>query len=297
MINNPYSIAYDATRQEILVPSCVQHPRIAAFARLADADAAASRVIQGQNTRLNRTVHMIKYNEIHDEIVVNSNIGQAVLTYRGGAVGDEAPIRIIQGPKTLLIDPVSVAIDQVHDEIFVFQRGPANRYVVVFDRMAQGDVAPKRVLNAAADHGAVDPVHDLLILPGRDGLSLFDRTAEGDAKPRATIGGPKNRARTRALEVYPPTGKIIGNVGGGGEDSIGGDYVAVWSITETGDVAPLWTIGKGILKQERGLTLDPVNKTVIVSDKYYNGVLTFALPEMFAGTDQRTRLGVAAPVQ
>ena len=68
---------------------------------------------------------------------------------------------------------------------------------------------------------------------------------------------------------------------GGGEDAIGGDFVGVWSIDAKGDAAPEWTVGKGILKQMRGLTLDPANKTVIVSDKYYNGVLTFALPEMF----------------
>jgi hypothetical protein len=260
---------------------------------MADTDAAATRVIQGQNTRLNRTVHGIKYNEIHDEIVVNQNIGQAVLTYRGGAEGDEAPIRTIQGPKTLLVDPVSVAIDQIHDEIFVFQRGPASRYVVVFDRLAQGDVAPKRVLNVNAGHGAVDPVNNLLILPGRDAMLVFDRTAEGDAQPLRRIGGPTSGLRGgRAIEVYPATRKIVVNVGGGGEDSLGGDYVGVWSLDASGDVGPEWTIGKGILKQMRGLTLDPANKTVIVSDKYYNGVLTFALPEMFAAVaNQRTRLG------
>lgn len=299
LINNPYSIAYDPTRQQILVPSCVQHPRIAAFARMADADAAATRVIQGQKTFLNRTVHGIKYNEVHDEIVVNSNIGQAVLTYRGGAEGDEAPIRIIQGPSTQLVDPVSVAIDQVHDEIFVFQRGPASRKVLVFERTAAGDAAPKRVLNVNAGHGAVDPIHNLLILPGGGGLLIFDRTASGDAKPRRTITGPNAGLRSaRAIEIYPPTGKIIVNVGGGGEDVVGGDFVGVWSIHADGDVAPEWTIGKGILMQMRGLTLDPANRTVMVSDKYYNGVLTFALPEMYAAVgDERARRGVDIPIQ
>jgi DNA-binding beta-propeller fold protein YncE len=299
LINNPYAIAYDPTRQQILVPSCVQHPRIAAFARMADTDAAATRVIQGQNTLLNRTVHGIKYNEIHDEIVVNSNIGQAVLTYRGGAEGDEAPIRVIQGPSTQLVDPVSVAIDQVHDEIFVFQRGPASRKVLVFERTAKGDAAPKRVLNVNAGHGAVDPIHNLLILPGGGGLLVFDRIASGDAQPRSKITGPNAGLRNaRAIEVYPPTGKIIVNVGGGGEDVLGGDYVGVWSIEADGDVRPEWTIGKGILKQMRGLTLDPANRTVMVSDKYYNGVLTFALPEMFAAVaDERVRMGVPIPVQ
>ena len=289
MISNPFEIAYDPTRQEILVPSCVQHPRIAAFARTADADAAAVRMIQGQNTFLNRTVHGIGYDEIHDEIVVNSNIGQAVLIYRGGADGDESPIRIIQGPKTGLIDPVSVAVDQVHGEIFVFQRGPGSRQVRVFDRMAHGDVAPKRVLNVNAGHGAVDPVHDLLVVPGEGGLLIFDRTAEGDAEPKAKIGG----VRARAIEIYPPTGKIVANISGGRMSGEAG-YVGVWSIHDNGDdVPPEWTLGKGVFRQMRGLTLDPANKTVIVSDKYWNGVLTFALPEMYtAVADLRTRAAV-----
>ena len=94
------------------------------------------------------------------------------------------------------------------------------------------------------------------------------------------------------------TGNVIVNAGGGGEDVLGGDYVGVWSIEADGDVRPEWTIGKGILKQMRGLTLDPANRTVMVSDKYYNGVLTFALPEMFAAVaDERARRGVPIRVQ
>ena len=50
---------------------------------------------------------------------------------------------------------------------------------------------------------------------------------------------------------------------------------------------PQWTIAKGMLKQVRGITLDPKNKTVLLSDKYLNGVLTFSLPEMFEGSAPR----------
>jgi hypothetical protein len=92
LINNPYSMAYDTRRDEILVPSCVQHPRIAAFARAADKDAEPVRSVEGQKTSLNRTVHGIAYDELHDEMIVNQNIGQAVLVFRGAANGDETPI-------------------------------------------------------------------------------------------------------------------------------------------------------------------------------------------------------------
>jgi hypothetical protein len=40
----------------------------------------------------------------------------------------------------------------------------------------------------------------------------------------------------------------------------------------------------------RGLTLDPKKKTVIVSDKYMNSVMTFSLPELYnqAATSRET---------
>ena len=66
-------------------------------------------------------------------------------------------------------------------------------------------------------------------------------------------------------------------------------FVGVWSIDDSGDVPPQWTIAgsKGALRQPRGLTLDPKNKTVIVSDKYLNAVLTYSFPELFDATRAR----------
>lgn len=284
LINNPYSMAYDTIRDEMLVPSCVQHPRIAAFARTADKDAVPVRAIEGQKTDLNRTVHGIAYDEIHDEMIVNQNIGQAVLTFRGAANGDEAPIRIIQGPKTQFSDPVSVAVDAVHGEIFVFNMtGPVERKVLVFDRLAQGDVAPKRILKVGAGHGFVDPIHDLLIVGGGGGIQIYERTAEGYAKPKATIAGPNSKARgARAIKVYPPTGAIVANINAaGGEDATEGAFTGVWNINDNGDVPPRWMIGQGTLRQIRGLAINPKEKTVMISDKYLNGVLTYSVPEVF----------------
>jgi hypothetical protein len=73
----------------------VAHPQIAAFARLADRVQSPARRIEGQKTLLGRTMHAIHYNEVRDEIVVPQQFAQAILTFRGGATGEEAPIRII----------------------------------------------------------------------------------------------------------------------------------------------------------------------------------------------------------
>jgi hypothetical protein len=304
MIGNPFSVAYDTKREEVLVPSCVAHPRIGAFARTADKNAVAVRSIEGSNTHLNRTVHAISYDALHDEIVVGSMIGQAILTFRGNASGNEAPIRIIQGPRTQLRGPSKLSVDPVNDEVFTF----AGNQVVFYDRTANGDVAPKRILNPPglnANNAVVDPIHNLLIVSGGTRIWIFDRTAEGNATPKAVIGGgPKSGLLVgQGMTVYPPTGKIIMNVPGAREDGRDEDeaftpeglasdksYVGVWTIDDTGDVPPKWMIAgpKGALRQPRGVTLDSKNKTLIVSDKYLSGVLTYSFPELFATEAQQT---------
>ena len=293
LISNPYMIAMDTRRDEVLVPNCVAQPRIAAYAASADRNAVPKRIIEGQNTLLNRTVHAIAYDDLHDEIVVQSNIGQAIVTYRGGANGDEAPIRIIQGARTLLRDPQSLFIDPVNNEIYVLNMGTDDT-LLVYDRMAQGNVAPKRVLKspaAVAGVGAADPVSNLIFLAGRNnGVLVYSRTAEGTTPPLRTLGGGpiSGLMRPGRLVVHPPTRTLIAttSAGQGTRDPVTGNlvptaYVGVWSQDDTGDVAPKWTIAKGFLYMPRGLTLDPKKKTVIVSDKYMNSVMTFSLPELF----------------
>ena len=277
LISNPYSVAFDSRRDEILVPNCVAQPRIAAYAALADKNALPSRIIEGQRTGLNRTVHSIAYDAIHDEIVVQSNIGQAILTFRGDANGEEAPIRIIQGPKTQLRDPEKIFVDPIHDEIFAINMSIKDE-ILVFDRGAQGDVAPIRVLKGPdtrlnADFGAVDPVHDVIVVSGRNGILIYDRTASGNTKPLRVIAGPKSGvSRGGKIALYPPTGRIIANAGSGG-----GGFIGVWNIDDDGDVPPLWIL-RG---PNGGLTVDPKNKTVIAASKPLNAIVSYSLPEIF----------------
>ena len=302
LISNPYMIAFDSKRDEVIVPNCVAQPRISMFAAAADKNAVPTRIIEGQKTLLNRTVHAVAYDDIHDEIVVQSNIGQAVVTYRGGANGEEAPIRIIQGPKTLLRDPQTIFIDPSNNEIYALNMGTDDT-LLVYDRMAQGDVAPKRILKSPAaigGVGAVDPVSNLLFLSGRaNGVLVYDRTASGTTPPLRTLGGgPVSGIRNATrIVVYPPTHKVVLTTAPGPGGQIGNRdetgepqataYVAVFDQDDTGDVAPLWTLAKGHLFMPRGLTLDAKRKTVIVSDKFKNSVMTFSLPEMYARSPVR----------
>lgn len=246
---------------------------------------------------LTRTVHDISYNPIRDELVLNQLYAMAIMTFRGGADGDEAPIRVIRGPHTQITGVMMrLSLDPVHEEVYV----PLGNEILVFPSLAEGDVAPIRVLKGpdtelGASALVIDPVHNLLVVVGPgmlDGkrvgqILIFDRTAEGNAKPRAVIKGPKTMLAARdagdmLVTLYPPKEEIVMGAPG----VIRNDptsFVGVWSERDNGDVAPRWTIGgpNGVLRQTRGLTLDPKHKTITVGDKYINAVMTFYFPEIF----------------
>jgi hypothetical protein len=251
---------------------------------LAEGNVNPTRKIAGQKTWFARTMHDMAYDPVRDEIVVPSFYAYGILTFRGDADGDVAPVRKIFGPRTQLLNPEALTIDPVHGEIFV----PQDDRVLVFPRDANGDVAPIRVL-AGPDTGlnlgrvTVDPVNNLLIAAGSGGLRIFDRTASGNTRPRALIRGGGG-----LMATYPPKGLIFarGGSGGGGRYDTGG-YIGVWSIHDNGNVPPRWIIGKGALYDIRGVAIDPKSKTVIVSDKTLNGVLSFYAPEIFDDPQSR----------
>jgi DNA-binding beta-propeller fold protein YncE len=266
-ISNPYSIAYDPGREEVIVPSCVANPQIGMFSRTADKTAAPTRRIAGQNSKLNRTVHGVNYDEVHDEIFVSSQIAQAVLAFSGAQNGNVAPIRIIQGPRTQISVPEMVEVDPVHNELFV----PAGN--------------------------KVDYVHNLLAVSGRGRngaqIAIFDYNAEGETPPLRVISGPNAEplgGLRHGFDIHPATGMILvsvpfGETGGDGLPMLASEqsFVGIWSVFDSGNVAPRWRLGgpQGAIRNPRGVAVDAKNKTVLVSDKYLNGVLTFSFPEMF----------------
>jgi hypothetical protein len=268
----------------------VGHPQIAAFARLANGGAKPVRAIAGQHTLFNRTIHDMAYDPVTDEILVPANHGWAILTFRGDANGDAAPVRKIVGPTTRIVSPQAVAIDAVHGEIFV----PQGRSVLVFPRNANGDVAPIRVLegsdtgfSAGIERVTVDPVHNLMMVSGGGGIRIFDRTASGNTRPLRFI---KVAGDVRLMTTYPSNGMFFAvvRIGENSGENIEGrfdlnDYVGVWSVFDDGDAPPRLTVGGPnlALKDARGIALDVKNKNVMVSDKTLNAVLTFHVPEAF----------------
>jgi hypothetical protein len=262
----------------------VAHPQIAAFARLANGGAKPVRALAGQNTTFTRTIHDMAYDAVRDEILVMGFYNFAILTFRGDANGDVAPVRTIMGPKTQIVNPQAVSVDGVHGEIFV----PQNGRVLVFSTAATGDVAPIRILEGVNPRRVtIDPVHNFLIVSGGRGISIFDRMASGKTPPLRVITGPGTEDAA-LMTVNPENGMIFAVVRPEGEDDLLGrfsldDYVGVWSVFDEGNVPPRFTIGGPnlLLKDGRGIAIDVKNKDVMVSDKTLNAVLRFHVPEAF----------------
>lgn len=286
------------------------HPQIAAFPRLAEENPKPTRAIAGQHTLITRTIHDMAYDPVRDEIVVPQFYLEGILTFRGSANGDEAPIRVISGPRTQIKNPTRIALDPVNNEIYI----PMNDRLLVFARDAEGDVAPIRTIEGPATEMSagvvqVDPVNNLVVVGGYDvsggggdaaqvargqvlsgdesgrggQLLIFDRTASGNAKPLRIIRGPKSQlARVGLIALYPPRKLIVASVPAG-QTTSPDNFVGVWSELDNGEAPPRWLIGgpHSVLLQVRGLTLDPKNQNVIISDKYVNAVMTFHFPEIF----------------
>src|SRR6266849_3096548 len=114
-----------------------------AFARLANGNVTQTRILMGQTTKLSRTMHGLYYDAVHDEMVVPVALAGAILTFRGGAKGAEAPIRVLQGPRTRIMRPDTVYVDAQNDELYA---PSGDGSLLVFPRTAKGDVPPKRVI-------------------------------------------------------------------------------------------------------------------------------------------------------
>ena len=164
-------------------------------------------------------MHGLAYDDRHDEIIVPVALSGAVLVFRGGAAGDEPPVRVIQGSKTGMIRPQTVEVDPVNNEIVAADS--SSRAILVYDRLANGDVEPKRRIGGDKTLFrdiigiAVDAKSNLILASTRStdgfsGILMFDRTANGNVAPVRKIGGPMTGAlgAFRQLKVDAERGMV-----------------------------------------------------------------------------------------
>ena len=209
---------------------------------------------------------------MHDEIIAPNPLAAAVVIFRGGANGDEAPVRTLQGHLTGLSRPETVAVDPKNDELLVGD--PGDRRILIYKRDADGNAQPIRAIQGPNTklHQivgiAVDHARDKIVVStysrtgGVTGLLVFDRKASGDVAPVGVITGPATGIhRPRQIAVDPQTGNIyvacinneylppynvdtpreglapdveIPSPWNAGKEG----FIGVWNVADNGDIAP-----------------------------------------------------------
>jgi 6-phosphogluconolactonase (cycloisomerase 2 family) len=151
-----YAMAIDEQNQEFFVS--VQHPpQVAVYRKGAEGNEKPKRLLIGDKTQLSdshgmaidtrrKLLFVDNWGNIADDAVPGSGrFGPPTITvYRLGADGDEAPLRIIQGPKTTLDWPGAMSLDSDSGDLYV--ANDMGQDLIVFHSADQGDVAPSRVI-------------------------------------------------------------------------------------------------------------------------------------------------------
>jgi DNA-binding beta-propeller fold protein YncE len=131
-----------------------------------------------------------------------------ITVYPLKAQGDVAPIRVIQGPKTMLNWPAHMFVDQDRGDVYVANDGGND--ILVFHETDNGDVAPYRVITGPKTNVKnptavyVDPTHKELVVSnmGNHMATVYPLDANGDIAPLRVIrSAPMD---TPALQIGNP---------------------------------------------------------------------------------------------
>jgi hypothetical protein len=221
-------------------------------------------VIFGQPTKLSRTMHDIRYNDKRDEIYVTNPFAQAILAFKGDSDLQTAPVRIIQGPKTMLGAQDTLEVDSVNDEILI----PSGNGILVYSAGANGDVAPIRHPHRASPNPgwnvgggiAVDYVHNVIATDG---------SVSGALAKKYPSGAPQRGAQAAG-------GQGGGGQQGGGEAGGGGgrNSILIWDRTADGEVMPLRVIrgDKTGIRAIRQMQIYPKGGWVVISQITDGGI-------------------------
>lgn len=158
-LDSPQGIAIDNVHEEIAV-SDESKNSVLVFRRTAIGNVAPLREIRGPRTGIVRP-QGVAVDPVHDEIIVaiegqperRPAVPPALLVFPRTASGDVPPIRTISGPTTGLLRPRQLQLDTERDELVLADRGLTQEFtfdtpgaIVVWNRTASGDVAPKRII-------------------------------------------------------------------------------------------------------------------------------------------------------
>ena len=163
----------------------------------------------------------VAVDEENQELFLTVQHDSAVVVYRKMAEGEEPPIRLLQGDRTLLADPHGIAVDTKNNWLFVTNHGSS--------------------ATATGDRSSLPPNwpigRDTEEVPGSGKLSppsitIYALQAGGDTPPLRIIQGPKTQLNWPAtLFVDQERGELY-------VANDAGNSIMVFRTTDEGDVAP-----------------------------------------------------------
>jgi len=200
-----YALAADEDKDELYV-SVQYPPQVEVYRKMAAGNEKPLRLLRGESTRLsdshgiaidakNQLLFVNNWGNVSDYKIAGSGRFElpSISVYPLGANGDVSPVRVIQGPKTQLNWPGTMAIDPATGDIYV--ANDVEHSILVFHGTDQGDVAPARILKGnktGIDSPAgvfVDAKNKELWVSniGNSSATVYPLTANGDVPPLRTI--------------------------------------------------------------------------------------------------------------
>ena len=203
------------------------------------------------------TTYGIAVDETRQELFLTSQESSAITVYRKLAGEDEAPVRLLQGDKTLLADPHGIAIDSTRRLLFVSNFG--NTSTKDQSASSGGGFGDSDKANWPMARGEAVPG------TGRftgASITVYPVDAAGDVAPIRVLKGPKAQLSwPTAMAVDPAKGDLyVAN------DT--GDSILVFNVMDQGDVAPRRVIQgpKSMVKSPTGVYFDAKHNEVWVSN-------------------------------
>jgi DNA-binding beta-propeller fold protein YncE len=198
------------------------------------------------------TTFGIVADEETQELLMTIQDDHAVSVFKKTAKDQDAPIRLLQGPKTLMADPHGIALDTKTGLIYVTNWGTVQdrKYDVPW-RYGKANWPVGRNNNIPGSGKILPP-----------SITVYRKDASGDTAPLRVISGPKTLLDwPTSIAVHPDRGEIfVAN------DT--NDTVTVYRSDANGDVAPIRILKgpRSMIKNPTGVALDLKNNELWVSN-------------------------------